>query len=264
MRERRAVAGRRGMGLLLLVILFMFLAWSLRVAFVNFDGLADLTVDGLLNEVLRTIIFVGPVLLYLRYVERAPALEFLEIRASGRNAAWLLPLVGALLMGWFLTLDRMIGDGRIGGAAATIVLFTVFSPYHSRRRDPLPGLPAEQAPADRGLLAGQPRLFGAVRPDPRPRLDRPRQVRHAFCGRGLRGSRGCRDALRLGDEEDRLVVERIRAPRPPQPAGGRGPQLLTRAASAVSAVPFVSSRLRILPVTIFGSSSTKVTLRGYL
>lgn len=128
MRERRAVAGRRGMGLLLLIILFMFLAWSLRVAFVNFDGLADLAVDGLLNEVLRTIIFVGPVLLYLRYVERAPALEFLEIRASGRNAAWLLPLVGALLMCWFLALDRVIGDGRIGGAAATIVLLAVFSP----------------------------------------------------------------------------------------------------------------------------------------
>lgn len=128
-RERRnATTRRRGAGLLLLVVLLTFVAWSLRVMLLSFEGLADLTVDGLRNEALRAAIFVGPVLLYLRYVERAPALAFLEIGVPRGNAAWLLPLLGALLMCWFLALDRVIGDGRIGGAAAAVLLFTVFSP----------------------------------------------------------------------------------------------------------------------------------------
>lgn len=44
------------------------------------------------------MVFVGPVLLYLRYVHKTPALEFLEIRAPRRNAAWLL--LGVLLAYW--------------------------------------------------------------------------------------------------------------------------------------------------------------------
>ena len=127
-REKRGAPRRLDRILLTLVVLSTFLAWSLRVMLLNFDGLADLTVDGLRNEALRAAIFVGPVLLYLRYVEGAPALAFLEIRAPMKNAAWLLPLLGALFACWFLTLDRVIGDGRIGGAAATILLFTAFSP----------------------------------------------------------------------------------------------------------------------------------------
>ena len=116
------------MGLLLLVVLFTFLAWSLRVAFLGFEGLADLTVGGLRNEALRAVIFVGPVLLYLRYAEGAPVLTFLKMNAPQKNAVWLLPLLGAALVCWALALDRVIGDGRIGGAAAAVVLFTVFSP----------------------------------------------------------------------------------------------------------------------------------------
>ncbi len=64
---------------LFLVVLFTFFAWSLRVTFVSFDTLSDLTLAGVLNEGLRTVIFVGPMLIYLRYVERAPALEFLRL-----------------------------------------------------------------------------------------------------------------------------------------------------------------------------------------
>ena len=54
---------------LVLVVLLVFSAWTLRVALVNFDTLSDLTLAGVLNESLRALIFVGPVFLYLRYVE---------------------------------------------------------------------------------------------------------------------------------------------------------------------------------------------------
>jgi hypothetical protein len=53
-----------------LVVLFVFSAWSLRVALVNFDTLSGLTLASVLNEVLRAVVFVGPVFLYLRYVEK--------------------------------------------------------------------------------------------------------------------------------------------------------------------------------------------------
>ena len=114
--------------LLMLVVLFTFLAWTLRVALLSFETLADLSPGGLLNEVLRVVIFVGPVLLYLGYAERGPVLASFKMDAPRRNAAWLLPLAGAALAGWFVALDRVTGDGRIGGAAAAVVLFTVFSP----------------------------------------------------------------------------------------------------------------------------------------
>jgi membrane protease YdiL (CAAX protease family) len=111
-----------------LVVLFTFFAWSLRVAFVSFDTLSDLTLAGILNEGLRTVIFVGPVLIYLRYIERAPALEFLRLNKPRKNAAWVLALTGTLFIVWYLLLDGVIGDGRISGAAPAVVLFTVLSP----------------------------------------------------------------------------------------------------------------------------------------
>jgi len=57
----------------LLVVLSVSVAWSLRVAFLGYDGLSDLTLAGVANEALRAVIFAGPVLLYLRSVEKAGA-----------------------------------------------------------------------------------------------------------------------------------------------------------------------------------------------
>ncbi len=51
-----------------LVVFFTFLAWALRVAFLNFDTLSDLTLAGLINEALRFVVFAGPVAFYLKYV----------------------------------------------------------------------------------------------------------------------------------------------------------------------------------------------------
>ncbi len=111
-----------------LVVLFTFLAWTLRVAFVGFDTLSDLTLAGVSNESLRALIFVGPVLLYLRYVERARAVEFLKLNAPRGDASRILLVVGALFVGWYLLLDYVVGDGRIGGAGLAQVLFTILSP----------------------------------------------------------------------------------------------------------------------------------------
>ncbi len=111
-----------------LVVLFTFLAWMLRVAFVGFDTLSDLTLAGVLNESLRALIFVGPVLLYLRFVERARAVEFLKLNAPCGDASRVLLVVGALFVGWYLLLDYAVGDGRIGGADLAQVLFTILSP----------------------------------------------------------------------------------------------------------------------------------------
>ncbi len=68
---KRTVAASREPGMakrlrngVFLVVSFMFSAWSLRVALVNFDTLSDLTLAGVLNEALRAVIFVGPVFLY--------------------------------------------------------------------------------------------------------------------------------------------------------------------------------------------------------
>jgi predicted glutamine amidotransferase len=83
---KRTVAASRGPGIakqlrngVFLVVLFVFSAWSLRVALVNFETISDLTLASVLNEVLRAVVFVGPVFLYLRYVEKAPVLAFLRI-----------------------------------------------------------------------------------------------------------------------------------------------------------------------------------------
>ena len=64
---KRTVASSRGLDIakqlsseVFLVLLFVFSAWSLRVALVNFDTLSDLTLAGVLNEALRAVIFVGP------------------------------------------------------------------------------------------------------------------------------------------------------------------------------------------------------------
>lgn len=79
----------------LLVVSFTYAAWSPRVAFLSFDSLSDLTLAGVLNEALRAVIFPGPVLLYLRYVEKAPVLRFLQVRTPRKNALWILPVAGA-------------------------------------------------------------------------------------------------------------------------------------------------------------------------
>ncbi|MDQ4062751.1 MAG: hypothetical protein M3122_02410 [Actinomycetota bacterium] len=95
-----------------LVVLFTFFAWSLRVAFVSFDTLSDLTLAGLLNEGLRAVIFVGPVMIYLRYVERAPALEFLGMKRTLSNAAWVLPLTGTLFGAGICCWTALSGTGE--------------------------------------------------------------------------------------------------------------------------------------------------------
>src|SRR5215210_5851365 len=92
------------------VVLFTFLAWSLRVAFVSFDALSDLTIAGVLNEVLRAVIFVGPVLIYLKYVERARVLAFLRLNKPRQNTSLVLPAVGALFIVWYLLMDSVVGD----------------------------------------------------------------------------------------------------------------------------------------------------------
>lgn len=133
MRRATAISGRSRAAKLLrngvfVVVLFTFLAWSLRVTFVNFETLSDLTLAGVLNEALRATFFVGPVLIYLRYVERVPALGFLRLNKPRGDASWVLPVVGSLFVAWYLLLDAVIGDGRIGGAGAAQVLFAVLSP----------------------------------------------------------------------------------------------------------------------------------------
>jgi membrane protease YdiL (CAAX protease family) len=111
-----------------LVVLFVFSAWSLRVSLANFDTLSNLTLAGVLNEVLRAAIFVGPVFLYLRYVEKAPTLAFLGISRPRASFAWVLPLVAALFVLWHLLLDQIVGDRMLASVAPAIVLFTVLSP----------------------------------------------------------------------------------------------------------------------------------------
>lgn len=108
--------------------MFVFSAWSLRAALVNFDALSDLTLAGVLNEALRAVIFVGPVFLYLRYVEKAPVLAFLRISRPHASFAWLIPLAGTLFVVWYVLLDRIFGDGILAGVAPAVVLFTILSP----------------------------------------------------------------------------------------------------------------------------------------
>ena len=129
------VAASRGPGMakhlrsgVFLVVLFVFSAWSLRVALVNFDTLSDLTLAGVLNEALRAVIFVGPVFLYLRYVERAPVLAFLRISRPRTSFAWVIPLAGTLFVVWYVLLDQIVGDGILAGVAPAVVLFTILSP----------------------------------------------------------------------------------------------------------------------------------------
>lgn len=120
-------SGNLGIGVLL-VVLFTFAAWSLRVAFFDLDAaLPDLTPAAVLNETLRFIAFVAPVLFYLRFVEKARATAFLRLGAPNRKVFWVLPLFGALFVGWYLFLGLLLGGAQTDVRAAT-VLFTVFSP----------------------------------------------------------------------------------------------------------------------------------------
>ena len=111
-----------------LVVLFVFSAWSLRVSLANFDTLSNLTLAGVLNKVLRAAIFVGPVFLYLRYVEKTPALTFSRISTPHKSFAWVIPLAGTLCVVWYALLDRIVGDGMLAGVAPAVVLFTTLSP----------------------------------------------------------------------------------------------------------------------------------------
>ena len=113
-RGRKRAAGRLPLRVLV-VVLFTFVAWSLRVAFLGDDTLSDLTPAGVANEALRAAIFVGPALLYLRFVEKARAARFLRLVAPSRDALTYVPLAGAAFAAWYLLLDRLVGDGSIGG-----------------------------------------------------------------------------------------------------------------------------------------------------
>ncbi len=126
-RQRTRPAGWSPLGVVL-VVLFTFVAWSLRVAFLGSDALSDLTLAGVANEAMRAAIFLGPVLLYLRYVERARTTTFLRLVAPSCDALWVVPLAGAAFAAWYLLLDQLVGDGDIGGVPPAWILFTLFSP----------------------------------------------------------------------------------------------------------------------------------------
>ncbi len=111
-----------------LVVFFTFFTWALRVALLNFDTLSNLTLAGTLNEALRFAIFVGPVIVYLRYVERTPVLTFLKIKRPHANSAWVLPVTGALFACWYLLLNGILEDGKAAGAGLAPILFTILSP----------------------------------------------------------------------------------------------------------------------------------------
>ena len=220
MHEGRVVASHRSMVLLLLVVFSTFLAWSLRVAFVSFDALADLTVRSLLNEVLRAGIFVGPVLIYLWYVERTLALEFLKLRVPRRNAAWLLPLAGVALVGWFLVLDRVGGDGRSSGASTMVVLFTILSPATLVEEVYFRGFLLNKLWQATGfwranLISSV--LFGLIHVPGWLALGR---FTTPFVAVDFAGLVAFGMLFGWAMVRDRLVVERVRSARPPQPAGG--------------------------------------------
>jgi hypothetical protein len=110
---KRTVAASRVPGMakqlrsgVFLVVFFVFSAWSLRVALVNFDTLSALTLASMLNEVVRAVIFVGPVFLYLRYVEKVPVLVFLRISRPHASFARVIPLAGTLFVVWYVLLDQ--------------------------------------------------------------------------------------------------------------------------------------------------------------
>ena len=61
-------------------------------------------------------------------MEKVRATKFLHLVASSRDALTFLPLAGAAFVAWYLLLDRVVGDGSVGGAAFAVVLFTTLSP----------------------------------------------------------------------------------------------------------------------------------------
>ena len=186
----------------LLVVLFTFSAWSLRVAFLGYDGLSDLTIAGVANEALRAVIFVGPALLYLRYAERAQATGFLWLAAPSRKALWILLIAGATFVAWYLLLDELMGSRGLAEVTFVTVLFTVLSPTTLIEEVYL-----------RGSLLNkfwQTMRFWKANAAP-ARLGRPGHLR-------------VRARLWVGDEEDRLAVARLPPARPKQIARDRGPR----------------------------------------
>ncbi len=98
----------------LLVVLFTFSAWSLRVAFLGYDGVSDLAIAGVANEALRAVIFVGPALLYLRYAERAQATRFLWLAAPSRKALWITADCRGDVRGLVSAAGRVEGEQGLG------------------------------------------------------------------------------------------------------------------------------------------------------
>jgi hypothetical protein len=124
------------------------------VIFLPFDHLSDLTAEGILNEALQFVVFVGLVLLYLRYIKKARVLGFLKIRVPHKyllgppaygNAFY--PLVCAPGSRTWRLENR-------GCAHTDIVCRPVYG--HARRGDLLQRLPVERVSASYRVLVATP------------------------------------------------------------------------------------------------------------
>lgn len=105
---------------LLAVVLFVFAAWTMRVAFVQLDR-------SLLGEALRGLIFVGPVVVYLLFVERTNPLRSLGLDTLGRGTRRVLLTLGPAFVAWYVFLDFVLGDGGISLSSPWPAVFAVFS-----------------------------------------------------------------------------------------------------------------------------------------
>lgn len=102
-------------------VIFVFVAWSLRVALVELDR-------SVLTEGLRVVIFLGPALLYAMLVRRRNPLRALRLDVVG-NRHWLvdLPVLAAIFVGWHAVLASVV-LGRTPSldlAAAVVSGFTL-------------------------------------------------------------------------------------------------------------------------------------------
>lgn len=105
---------------MLISVLFVFVAWSLRVAFVE-------TTSTVTGEVLRVTIFAGPALAYLLFVERANPLRFLRLDTLGTGTGRVLIVFGSAFVAWYAFLDFVLGDGRIALSSPWPAVFVLFS-----------------------------------------------------------------------------------------------------------------------------------------
>jgi len=81
-------------------ILLFFAAWSVRVLiFLIFDrALPTETLRSLSSFAFRMLIWVAPVFLYLRYVDKSPSLKYLKLTTNPKTA--LLASIGVILFGF--------------------------------------------------------------------------------------------------------------------------------------------------------------------